>query len=128
MKRFFEKISLLFINLGQLYKQNLAQVVFLGLLLWVFVLVRQLPYFNIIPQYNFYVSGIYIVLIVALFRKQLSSKKLFLIAEGMIILALFAELVLITSLVEFLGFIIFCVLLISTLIEFFSQRKNLKKF
>lgn len=110
------------------YRQNLSQIVFLSLLGWFFVFVRQLPYFNVIPQYHFYVVGIYIILIVLLFRKRLSSKLLFLAIEVMIVFALLLEVLLINDLAEFLAFAIFNLIVVVAFTEFLSNRKNLKVF
>lgn len=110
------------------YKKNLGQVVFLSLLLWIFILIRQLPYFNVIPQYHFYVIGIYVVLIVVLFRKQISSLTLFRIIELLLLVAMFFELFQSTDIASFIAFIIFNLITVVTLIELFIRRKELKEY
>ncbi len=114
----------------EFYKQNLAFIVLLTILLFVFTWARQLPFINIIGQYYYYVGGIYLLLLAIYFRKIIESRKVFIAIEAIVLLTLILQLLFLNSVAESsvdpLGFVIFTSLLFATLVEFFSQRKELR--
>lgn len=119
----------MFNKLVAFYKQNLAFIVLLTILLFVFTSARQLPFINIISQYYYYVGGIYLLLLVIYFKKIIKSRKVFIAIEAVVLLALILKLLFLNSAaessVEPLGFVVFTGLLFATLVEFFSQRREL---
>ena len=128
MKKIHLKNKLFLQKSVHFYKQHLGHILFMVLVLGFLILIRNFPYINIIPQYNYYVVAACILLLIIFFRKQLTGKRLFIIVEVMIALALLADLFWINSIAQFLGFTIFTLLFIITLTEFFVHRKKLKDF
>ena len=110
------------------YQQHLGHILFLIILSGLFILFRFLPYINIIPYYFDYVIAIIIVIIILLFKKQLPSKKMFIITEIFVALAFLLELLWINNATKFLGFILFVLLFFTTFLQVLIHRDKLKKF
>lgn len=129
MNRIKSKLQSILEKIVKFYKQNFLYIVLLIILLPFFIAARKLQYINIIPNYYYYVIGFYLFLIIILFGKQISVKKLYIAVLGIIVIALIAsiaELFFPTISADSLGFIIFVLILVTTISDFFTHKKNLK--
>lgn len=128
MKKLIFKIGKILHSIGDMYKDKLAQIVFMALLLMAFIFIRQLPYINIISGYPYYVVAVYLFLIIVFFRKHLPNRRLFLIIEIVVVTTLVVELLFMKVATDFLGFIVFTLLAVVAIFDFLSQRRKLKEY
>ena len=124
MNKIKNKITLIV----RFYQNHLGHILFLIILSGILILFRYLPYINIIPYYFDYAIATYIIIIMLLFKKQLSGRKMFIITEMLVALAFLLELLWINNAAKFLGFIIFILLLVTTFMQVLVHRRKLRNF
>lgn len=126
MNILYKKVFVLLGSIRKLYIDSVSHIVFLALVLGFIIYARQLPYFNIIPNYNDYSIFLFIVLLVIFARKKLTIQRFFIIIESILIVTLISELLLLSDILEFLGFLIFTLVLLSITVGFIFDRRSLK--
>ena len=109
-----------------LYKTQLPVIVFFLLLTHAFIQTRALPYFNLIPHYYFYVTGIYFVLFLLIYRKQLLYNKVLVGIEILLLVALITTLFNALIISEIIGFLIVTLLFTIVIIAILRDRKSFK--
>lgn len=108
-------------------RQNLTQmVVILGTFVFLEV-IKSFPYINIIPNYQFLVIGITLLLSVVLLRVSISNKKIILAVLGLFFLASITTIFDIKPISDLIGFIIFVLLALVIIRQIANDRENLKK-
>ena len=117
-------------KISNFYKTNSAKIIFLAFLLPLLTIMHKLQYINIIPQYYYYVVELYLILIIILFGRQISKRKLYIIVQILIPFALvinILELFFPTLSADIFGFVIFVIVAIVTAIDFVNNRSRLKQ-
>lgn len=113
-------------KIADFYKKQLPVIIFFLLLTHAFIQIRALPYFNLIPHYYFYVTGIYFIIFLLIYRKQLLYRRILIGIEILLLFALIASLSNTLIISEMIGFLIVTLLFTIMIIAILTDRKSLK--
>lgn len=117
----------LFKKLVQYYKNNIYVVVLFLLLTYIFIYLRTLPYINIIEHFYYYVGGLYFVILLVIYKKEFTPKRVFILAEVFLLISLFASFFNVSYISEVIGFLVLLILIVMVLYVVIKERKVFKK-
>ena len=109
------------------FKTYLAHIVFLVFTLQLLSFVSNLPYFNLINKYYYYVSGILWVFSNLLFKKYITNRKILIGAMVIFAIAMPIAVVELDFLSDILGFVAFLLLFTYVLRQIFEERQSLRE-
>ncbi len=109
------------------FKDNLSQIIFLVFFIQILLGAESLPYINLIKNYEFYVTGLFIFLAMLIFRVIIPYERVLQIVLGFFIVASIVTIFDQTIISDLLGFIIFVLLLLIVGRQILREKEDLKK-
>lgn len=108
------------------FKDNLAQIIFLFVLLQVLLALREAPYFNLINNFEFYSIGLFLFLSMIVFRVIIPYERIMQMVLVLFVAAAIFTILGQTAVSKLIGFVSFVLISLIVGRQILRQRKDLK--
>jgi hypothetical protein len=109
------------------FRKNLAEIIFLVFSFEILLAAKSLPYINLIKNYEFYVTALFLFLAMVIFRIIIPYRKVVQIILSLSVIAAILSILGNDSSANVMGFVIFILILLIVVKQIFEERKDLQK-
>lgn len=114
-------------SLIEFFRKNLTQIIIIALVSSMFVVLKSLPYFNLIPNLEYIGFGFVLFMVLVLFRVSIPNRSVILIVLSLFLLAAVLSIAGSTKVNELVGFVIFMLVFLTVIRMVAADRDKLKQ-